>query len=112
MKAIDRIYQYIEFKGINNSKFEKICGISNGYIGKMYTRNADIGETIMLQVLENCPDINIEWLILGNGPMLKTESKKNPPDGNLLLQRFEELVAENALLKKELEDLKKQLGRE
>lgn len=45
MKAIARIYKYIDYKGINNSKLEKEIGLSNGYLGKMFSRKADIGES-------------------------------------------------------------------
>lgn len=106
MKAIQRIYQYIDYKHISKSDFEKKCGISNGYLGKMHGRNADIGESILIQVLENCPDISSEWLLTGFGSMIKSDVIEiKPVDNEYILRRFEELVAENALLKKKIEEL-------
>lgn len=70
MKAIERIYQYIDLKHIKPSSLERACGISNGYLGKQYRRLADIGESIMNSILENCPDLNPVWLITGKGDML------------------------------------------
>lgn len=75
MKAIDRIYQFIEYKRYKIIDFEKKCNLSNGYLGKMKGRNADMGESVMLNVLENCPEISPEWLLTGEGEMLKKEAK-------------------------------------
>lgn len=124
MKAIERIYQYIDLKQISKSDFEKKCGISNGYLGKMYSRNADIGESILIQVLENCPDISPDWLLTGTGSMFRSgtvapaqaspaaPSPQAPDTSSMhyIMQRYEALVAENALLKKEVEELKQTRG--
>ena len=71
MKAIDRIFQYINFKGLNKSEFERNTSISNGYLAKQLQRKADIGESILISILEYCPEINPEWLLTGKGNMLK-----------------------------------------
>jgi len=73
MKAINRVIQYIDNKGINNSSFEKKCGLSNGYLGTQLKRNADLGEGVLNKVLDNCLDISPEWLLTGRGEMLKPE---------------------------------------
>lgn len=78
MKAIERIYKYIEYQCIKVSDFEKKNSLSNGYLGKMRVRNADIGESIMLQILENCPDLSPLWLLLGEGEMLRTQRDEQP----------------------------------
>jgi hypothetical protein len=117
MKAIERTYQYIDYKNISKSDFEKKCGISNGYLGKMYLRKADMGESIIVQILENCPDMSPEWLIIGNGSMLreviideKKQEKKDLPlveaiSIGFILDRYEALAVENAFLKKENQEL-------
>ena len=73
MKAINRVIQYIDNKGINNSLFEKKCGLSNGYLGTQLKRNADLGEGVLNKILDNCLDISPEWLLTGRGKMLKSE---------------------------------------
>ena len=65
MKIIDRIYLYIEYQKITISDFEKKNALSNGYLGKMKGRNASVGEDVIVKILENCPELSIEWLILG-----------------------------------------------
>ncbi|MBR4801479.1 MAG: hypothetical protein IK041_01575 [Bacteroidales bacterium] len=70
-KIINRIKQYIDFKGYSVAEFERIANLSNGYLSKQISRNSDIGETYYGKILEKCPDISIEWLVLGKGEMLR-----------------------------------------
>jgi len=82
MKIIQRVFQYIDFKGINKSELERKCGVSNGYFAKMKARNADIGESIIFKILENCPDVSPDWLVFNKGDMLLTYTsfhKSNKP---------------------------------
>lgn len=97
-KIINRIFQYLEFKGIPPTRLEKEIGLSNGYLGTQLKRNADIGESVLLKIIDNCRDLNYSWLILGKGEMIlntihdevsivnepiaeehKYKHKKNPP---------------------------------
>lgn len=70
MKAIGRLYQYFDYKHIKPTRFEKDNGLSNGYFGVQLKRDADIGSSILEIIINNCRDLNIEWLISGNGSML------------------------------------------
>ena len=74
MKIINRIKQYLDYKGIKPTPFEGNIGVSAGYLKKMEDRNSDVGESVILSVVEYCPDINADWLIFGKGNMLKSES--------------------------------------
>lgn len=76
MKAIERLKQYIEFKGFTNSHFEKKNELSNGYIATQSKRNADLGEGVLIKILNNCLDLNPLWLLTGKGSMLKSEVNK------------------------------------
>lgn len=77
MKAIERLYQYIEYKGLKPTNLEKEIGLSSGYLSIQRKRNADIGETVLNKIDDYCHDINIEWLLTGNGEMIKTKDEKN-----------------------------------
>ncbi|MXS70254.1 hypothetical protein GSF70_03410 [Flavobacteriaceae bacterium W22] len=63
---IDRILQIIDYKGITKSKFYKDTGLSNGFLDKV----KDIGVSKLDYILKAYPDINIKWLISGDGDML------------------------------------------
>ena len=119
MKAIKRIYQYIDSKGIKAVPFEKKIGLSNGYLGKQLSRNADLGEGILMRVIENCPDINPEWLLTGNGRMLKNEednefsdkeimSKEKGPEGEVDYKKLWENSQYTISLQKEKIELLEQ----
>ena len=73
MKSINRIYQYLELKGIKPHNFEKGAGLSNGYLATQKKRTADLGEGVLNKILDYCLDINPVWLLTGEGQMLKTD---------------------------------------
>ncbi len=85
MKAIDRISIYLEFKMITPHKFEHTLHISNGYFNKQLRNKGSIGSDILIKVSENYDDLNMLWILTGEGFMLKYpakiieifESKKN-----------------------------------
>jgi hypothetical protein len=60
MKSIERLLQYIDYKGLNKRTFEVNNDLSNGYLGKQLSRNADLGEGILTRILDNCPDLSPE----------------------------------------------------
>ena len=64
----DRLTQFIEYKKIPRSAFEKRCGLSNGY-----TRNIkeNIGSSKLENILSTFPELNRVWLLTGAGEMLK-----------------------------------------
>ena len=82
MKAIDRIKQYIDYKGFTNRSFEQKNNLSNGYIATQLKRNADLGEGILNKILENCLEINPVWLITGKGEMLNHSYNDTPHNIN------------------------------
>lgn len=92
MKAVHRIYEYIAYKGYSVSEFERISQISNGYLAKMRKRDAGIGEDILSNILEYCPEISADWLILGQGSMLRTAD--HIPDAGKMVSTGKEAVGE------------------
>jgi hypothetical protein len=69
MTSIDRTIQFIEFKGIKKSSFYKNTGLSNGYLDKV----KELGADKILSIISFYTELNIEWLITGEGEMLKQE---------------------------------------
>lgn len=70
MKAIDRIYEYLEAKGLKPTVIEKEIGLSNGYLSVQRKRNADIGEGVLNKIIDYCRDVSPEWLLTGRGEMM------------------------------------------
>lgn len=65
----ERIEQFIQYKGLTNSRFEKTVGLSNGFV-----RNMDKGMSTdkVMRISDTYPDLNVLWLITGEGQMLAT----------------------------------------
>lgn len=69
MKAIERLYLYLELKGIRPTALEKEVGLSNGYLSIQRKRNADMGEAAMCKILDYCRQLSPIWLLTGVGDM-------------------------------------------
>jgi len=81
MKAIERLFKYLDFKGVPHTRFEKEIGISNGYLNTQLKRNADIGESMLIKIIDYCLDINPVWLLTGKGDMLNENLIVSEPKG-------------------------------
>jgi hypothetical protein len=123
----ERILKYLDFRGITKYKFCKDLGLSNGFLDKPREISTDKYANILVYF----PELNPDWLLTGVGPMEKTkytqthahsekteaknidiQSKDNNNNNNDIIkyfaERIEKLSAENALLKKGIEDLSHQ----
>lgn len=70
MDIRERTYKFVKFKGITMKKFEQMCGLSNGYVSSM---RHGFGPEKLTNVLLQFPDLSREWLLYGEGEMLKTQ---------------------------------------
>ena len=66
---IDRILQFIDYKGISKLSFYKEVGLSNGFLDK----NKSIGSEKLVKILNSYPEIEPLWLLLGQGDLLKKD---------------------------------------
>jgi Predicted transcriptional regulator len=72
----DRIILFIDSQNIAFSAFEKQAGLSNGYIKRI---KGAFGVDKIEDILKAFPSINKEWLLHGEGDMLLTSTKTDPP---------------------------------
>jgi repressor LexA len=75
MKAIERISEYLNFKIITPHKFEQTVHLSNGYFQKQLRNKGSIGSDILIKVSDKYNDLNILWVLTGEGSMLKFPAK-------------------------------------
>ncbi len=108
--AIERIKYYIEYKRISLRKFSENTGISHSLINKI---NA-IGSDKLEKILSIYSELSAEWLLRGEGPMLKESSEINQETKQieeiektsaLLLKRVEELAIENDKFKAKIAEI-------
>lgn len=104
-KIINRLFTYLKQKDTPHTRFEKEIGLSNGYLRVQEKRNADLGESVICKIIDNCLDMNIIWLLTGRGSMLNeniapqtTESTFAPSDA-VALRLMDKLDEKDTLLK-------------
>ncbi|KAF0197602.1 MAG: transcriptional regulator [Bacteroidetes bacterium] len=66
MNISDRLIQYLDFKGITKNKFYLVTGLSNGFLDK----KPNIGADKVERIINLYPDLNLYWLINGQGSMI------------------------------------------
>ena len=65
----ERVYEFCSERGIKIRDFERACDLSNGYISSMRT---GFGREKLNNVLSAYPDLSREWLLYGEGEMLRS----------------------------------------
>lgn len=66
----DRLTKFRQYKKLGQGKFEKLSGLSNGYLTQL--RKAPGSEKLQ-RILCAFPDLNRTWLLTGEGDMLTGE---------------------------------------
>ena len=104
----NRLIYFINSRGDNFSKLSSAIGCSNSYFNKMIKNNGSIGVNMIYKIFDYYKNLNPDWLITGNGPMLKKEVKEEAPifpddksASYLLNSPMESLVPENLEYNKE-----------
>ena len=80
-----RLLLYLGEKGLGQNKFEKIAGISNGYISHL---KSSPSSDILMKILNASPDLNREWLMTGVGDMLVRDDNEQAAIGNPIVDDF------------------------
>ena len=65
----ERLLEFIGTTGLSIKSFEERCKLSNGYISSM---RKGLGDNKLNNVLKEFPELNREWLLYGEGSMLKS----------------------------------------
>lgn len=64
----DRLLAFIDSIGLTKSSFERSAGMANGYINNMRS----LGQTTIDKISSAYPDLNMGWLLTGEGEMLRS----------------------------------------
>lgn len=85
MSVKDRVKEYLAFKNMKVSSFEKEIGVSNSYVNNIVS---SIPPKKIKTIREKFPDLSIDWLITGEGEMIHLEGKSL--DENFVSERSTE----------------------
>lgn len=93
----ERVYAFLQYKGISIKRFEEQCGLSNGYVSSM---RKGFGSEKLNNVLKEFPELSREWLLYGEGEMLSTTDSPEAaaPPADKLTQSLTTLIDTNATL--------------
>jgi len=101
MKPIERIAIYIHFKKISPHAFEKKIDLSNGYFTKQLKHLGSVGSDILIRIHEAYADLDILWILTGEGQMIKEEDRDGEKINEIILEDFtNKYTTENKKLKK------------
>ena len=109
LKTIDRLMQFINYSGLSARQFDLSIGASNGYTLRMSKNRASIGSDVIENILRTYPDLNVVWLLTGEGPMLKSQQEDEILDFEKLSpekQREIEQIIEIKIKERQREELK------
>ncbi len=67
----DRIRQLIETKPYKNGEFAELLGINPAGISHILAGRNNPGYDLLKKILTRFPNVSADWLLLGEGPMLR-----------------------------------------
>ena len=97
MRRIDRFDKYMKYRGLSDRKVDTQLGLSNGVISKSRQEGRDLSDRVVEKMQNFYKDLNIDWLITGDGDMIKINGNNNVVGQNH--------VNDNVALMKALEEL-------
>ena len=82
-----RLLEYLKYKRISQIEFTKSIDVSSTYVGAM---RKGISPSKLKRITERYPDLNRDWLLYGEGTMLKEE--KETPEGSGMQEGYTALL--------------------
>lgn len=76
----ERLEFFLKSKKISKTDFGKAVGVSNSFVSSM---RKSLGPDKLQSIAQTYPDLNIEWLLTGEGEMLKTQSNHTVVTGDV-----------------------------
>lgn len=76
MTLKDRIKRYLDCKHLSIREFERMCDLGNGVISRLSPTTTPS----TLNKIESASDLNVHWLLTGEGEMLKSDCQDSAED--------------------------------
>ena len=83
-----RLSEFIASKGMSIRRFELECGLPNAYVSNL--RN-NITSRRLDTITAKFPDLNLQWLMTGEGSMSRSEAATDGSDGDNAEKRLNEM---------------------
>lgn len=99
-KIISRIKQFADTQEFSTRELERTIGVSEGMLSKAFRCNTEIRTDSIESFVENFPQLSAEWLLRGEGEMIK----KNITSESDLVAQLISKVADQAMEIQRLRD--------
>lgn len=70
---LENLKTFIESQGLTMKEVERSAGLSNGVLSKAMNAGTAIRSDSVEKILSAYPELSSQWLLSGEGPMLKTD---------------------------------------
>jgi len=74
MSVKQRLISYLEYKNISKSEFGRTIGVSSAYVSSI---RKSIDPDKIQSITLNYPDLNLDWLMTGEGEMIKSSKQSS-----------------------------------
>lgn len=101
----ERTIELVKIKGLTMRAFEEMCHLSTGYVTSM---RKGFGSDKLKNVLTAFPDLNRDWLLYGEGEMLKPTYTQNVHGGKNFTQTGDVNAIPVETLNKALDEITEQ----
>lgn len=98
---LERIKEYLDFKGITIAAFEKSIGMGNASFRKALLNGGAIGTDKLEKILSVYVDLSPLWVVSGRGTMTENGDDEDAAKDKAIVQ----LTLENIRLKERISDL-------
>lgn len=98
-RILSRIHQFVDSQGLSIREIERTIGVTNGVISGAIKNNREIGSEKIENILQAYPQLSAEWLLRGEGEMLKRETISESELVMQLVNKIAQLSEENGRLK-------------
>lgn len=107
-----RILQFLDYKEISKYECYKNTGITNGVL----SQSNGMSEDNILRFLSYYTDMSTDWLLTGNGPMLKNAQNQTSPQASsvsndFIYQMYKEKEIENKELTTRIVQMAEEIGK-
>ena len=86
----ERLIEYLSYKGVSKATFGRSIGVSGAYVTSI---RKSIDKDKLQSIALHYPDLNIEWLLYGEGSMLKEDSQQNVPIPKDLERNYQDRIS-------------------
>lgn len=92
---INRLERARQHLGMSINKFETVLGLSSNSFGAAVRKNRDMSTKVVQAFSEYFPNFNMEWIVTGNGEMLKKNEINSFSELNSVAERPSEYKKED-----------------